>query len=103
MFTKAGSSSCVCAWILLHARLNNNILAFASSIHNKQTVQALALSINKQNSTGEATGTGPVPPGPDRGFLDPPKNVMKSFIAPTLIDESTMKDDEVFHLTGTHI
>jgi hypothetical protein len=24
--------------------------------------------------TGEATGTGPVPPGPDRPFLDPPKN-----------------------------
>jgi hypothetical protein len=25
-------------------------------------------------STGEATGTGPVPPGPDRPFSDPPKN-----------------------------
>jgi hypothetical protein len=28
----------------------------------------------KEFTTGEAIGTGPVPPGPDRVFLDPPKN-----------------------------
>ncbi len=31
-------------------------------------------TVTSKFCTGEATGTGPVPPGPDRPFLDPPKN-----------------------------